>query len=157
MHFVEVQFKTQVMYHRMTTFYNATSTVPAPYLECLFRSAEVPAYSPAKKMIVRSSPVGVTRKPRDTVELLTAIRQIFGCIFHLHDLRYVHCDIRWSNIINYNGDWDLIDCEYTCHLDEMELLATRSKTMNRKAFFVLDENRPWDPGMNSLISTKWAC
>jgi hypothetical protein len=86
----------------------------------------------------------VDRKPDSAKELITAIKHICECLFSLHELGYFHCDVRWTNIIDFFGAWYLIDSEYACHRDERDLLATRSATTIKKRF-VMDTSKPWGP------------
>ncbi|CAI2200910.1 4931_t:CDS:1, partial [Funneliformis geosporum] len=61
---------------------------------------------------VTLAPVGVKRKPRTELEVKVAIRCILDALVALHELGYVHRDIRWDNILQLNDySWILIDLE----------------------------------------------
>lgn len=138
--FVEVEFTENELFERMQLFYNRSSTVPN--LEHLYVGPVGP-YTVNKRR-VRLVPVGVERRPETMLELIAAIKQIFNCLCCLHDLGYVHCDVRWSNIIVVFDNWFLIDCEYACSLTETSLLLTRSACTIKKRY-VLDVSAPWSP------------
>jgi len=139
--FAEVEFKDRCEFDRMRLFYNATAEVPHLEHTCVD-----PAFGPFSddKKRIRLVPVGVERKPDSVGELVTAIQHVCECLFRLHELGYYHCDVRWTNIIDFYGAWYLIDSEYACHRDERDLLATRSATTIKKRF-VLDPSKPWGP------------
>jgi hypothetical protein len=101
------------------------------------------AFNDTKRRI-RLQPVGVQRLPQTETEAVTVIKHIFQCLFKLHELGIVHCDIRWGNIIEAFKNWYLIDFEFACHRDEHQLLALRSAQTIR-AQFVLDRSQPWSP------------
>ncbi|CAI2197495.1 9914_t:CDS:2, partial [Funneliformis geosporum] len=62
--------------------------------------------------VVTLAPVGVKRKPRTELEVKIAIRCILDALVALHELGYVHRDIRWDNILQLNDySWILIDLE----------------------------------------------
>jgi hypothetical protein len=139
--FAEVQFNDRIEFNRMHAFYSKTSEVP--HLEHIYLDPVLGPFNIDKKR-VRLVPVGVQRKPATVKELTTSIKHVFECLFCLHDIGFMHCDIRWGNIIEFFGDWFLIDCEYACHMNETSLLATRSaKTIRQR--FVLDVSKPWNP------------
>ena len=140
--FAEVEFdKCFGLFERMCVFYKATTRVP--HLEHFYMGhLALGPFNPDKKRI-RLVPVGTERKPDSVDELITATKHILECLFSLHELGYFHCDVRWNNIIDYFGDWYLIDCEYACRFDEHELLASRSATIKKR--FVLDISKPWGP------------
>lgn len=131
--FVQIEYRDQQTFQRMVDFYKVTSGVP--HLE---QMSEVSS----RHYRISLTPVGVHRLPFDLSELFHAIRDITLCIFSLHDCGYVHCDVRWSNIITFNNQWFLIDCEYVCRLDDEGGLRSRSSIMKRK--YVRDNSKPWD-------------
>jgi len=131
--FAEVEFHNDVQFDRMRKFYTATAAVP--HLEHSM------AFNADKKRICLI-PVGVQRHPCNVIELVAAVKHIFECLFQLHGLGYVHCDIRWNNMIEVFGDWFVIDCEYACYVDEQDLLTTRASSTIKPAF-VLDMSKPW--------------
>jgi len=139
--FAEVEFGDTLVFQRMKAFYMATAKVAN--LEHFYIGPVMGPFTD-DKLRIRLVPVGVMRKPGTLDELCTAIKQILSCLFSLHEYRYVHCDIRWNNIIQVFGDWFLIDCEFACHLDELDLLTTRSSATIQKRF-VMDESKPWNP------------
>ena len=140
--FAEVEFKDRRDFDRMRLYYVATTGVP--HLEHTYFDDPVLGPFNDDKMRIRLVPVGVERKPNSGEELITAIKHICECLFSLHELGYFHCDVRWTNIIDFFGAWFLIDCEYACHRNERDLLATRSATTIKKRF-VLDTSKPWGP------------
>ena len=135
--FAEVQFNNHSQFDRMRLYYGATTAVP--HLEHTY----IDPFNETKRRI-RLVPVGVERKPASAKELITAIKHICECLFGLHKLGYYHCDVRWPNIIDFFGEWYLIDCEYACHKDEHNLLAIRSATTIKQRF-VMDTSKPWGP------------
>ena len=139
--FAEVEFKDRHDFDRMRLYYEATFAVP--HLEHTYIDPELGPFND-DKMRIRLVPVGLQRKPESANELITAIKHICECLFGLHMLGYFHCDVRWTNIIDFFGAWYLIDCEYACHRDERGLLATRSATTIKKRF-VMDTSKPWGP------------
>jgi hypothetical protein len=139
--FAEVEFKDRRDFDRMRLYYGATIRVP--HLEHTYIDPVLGPFNDDKKRI-RLVPVGVERKPDSVEELTTAIKHICECLFGLHELGYFHCDVRWTNIIDFFGAWYLIDCEYACHRDEPDLLAIRSATTIKKRF-VMDTSKPWGP------------
>jgi hypothetical protein len=140
MNFVEVELCSSEEFNRMRAFYEATSNVP--YLE---HTCKDPAYGPynCEENRIRLVPVGMARQPASAAELIHAIKSVCACLSHLHVLGYVHCDIRWPNVVVCFGEWVVIDCEYACHLEELMLLAARSLTI--KPRYVLDKTQPWTP------------
>jgi tRNA A-37 threonylcarbamoyl transferase component Bud32 len=139
LNFVEVEFKEDRTFNRMRLFYEATKNVP--HLEHPFIHPTLGAFNEEKNRI-RLVPVGVDRMPNSEEQLITAIKHICECLYSLHKLGYYHCDVRWSNIIEYFGEWYLIDSEYACSKNEHELRAIRSST-TIKSQYVLDTSKPW--------------
>ena len=139
--FAEVEFKDRRDFDRMRLYYGATTGVP--HLEHTYIDSVLGPFND-DKMRIRLVPVGVERKPDSVEELITAIKHICECLFGLHELGYFHCDVRWTNIIDFFGAWYLIDSEYACHRDEFDLLATRSATTIKKRF-VMDTSKQWGP------------
>jgi hypothetical protein len=129
--FVQVEYPDQQIYERMMEFYKATEHVPR--LEHLF-----PSLNQANHWRISLVPVGVQRFPFSLAELIIALQHITECLFALHELGYVHCDVRWGNIVIYNHQWDLIDCEFACKLDDVTTLAQRSTEISS----------PWDPSFD---------
>jgi hypothetical protein len=123
----------------MRLFHETTSEVP--YLE----KYVLPQLNPFddKNFRIRLTPVGVTRKPVSPNELTAAVKNICSCLFALHDVSYVHCNIRWPNIIEYFDKWIIIDCEYACLLTDAKSLPDRSSRI--KPYFVMDTSKPWSP------------
>lgn len=135
--FVQVQFRDDETYERMIEFYNHTSTVP--HLEHL---QEVSDHHHRIKLV----PVGVQRPPFNFVELITALKNITECLLQLHQCGYVHCDVRWSNLVFLNDSWYLIDCEYACKLTDTIALLDRSTKIRPK--YVLHPTSPWNPSFD---------
>ena len=113
---------SDIYFLRMRLFHDATYEVP--YLEKYVLSQF--NHFDDEIFRIRLIPVGVTRKPVSLNELTAAVKNICSCLFALHDLSYVHCDIRWPNIIECFDKWIIIDCEYACLLTDAESLADRS-------------------------------
>lgn len=134
--FAEIEFNDHEEYLRMREYYRKTAEVP------MLEHPYVNPFNDAKNRI-RLVPVGVERKPNSLDELEKAIKQICTCLLSLHELGYFHCDVRWNNIIEYFGDWYLIDSEYACHKNEHKLLAERSAHTIKKRF-VMDSSKPWN-------------
>lgn len=136
MQFVEVQFEFG-QYLRMRHFYASAAGVP--HLEHPIAGDD--AYNEASGRI-KLAPVGVNRQPSTLPELLKCVKDISSALFGLHERRLVHCDVQWSNIIEYFGDWYLIDCEYACSLaDDRAILASRSQ--NIRSSRVMDSTTGW--------------
>lgn len=136
--FVEIEHGSVNSFQRMKIFYNATKNVP--YLEHLYQQKDAVN---DRKLRIKLIPVGCLRMPKDIFELTAAIRNICECLIQLHRIGYVHCDIRWSNIVECNSEWILIDCEFACHLNESDLLMERSSETIRRTH-VKDPSKPWD-------------
>lgn len=136
-HFVQVEFRDDETYERMIEFYNDTSTVP--HLE---HKQDVPNNHRRIKLV----PVGVQRHPFNLVELITALKNVTECLLQLHLCGYVHCDVRWSNLVFLNDSWYLIDCEYACKLTDNMALLDRSTKIRPK--YVLNPTSPWNPSFD---------
>ena len=102
--FVEIEYNDYILFNRMCTFYKATENVSN--IEHLYRggSGEVGPFTYEKRR-VRLVPVGVARKPESVDELTLAIKQISMSLFGIHALGYVHCDVRWNNIVYAFDQW----------------------------------------------------
>jgi hypothetical protein len=138
MSYVEVQFETDQQYMRMRQFYQRTAGVP--YLEHMITGD---ACNDAYRRI-KLGPVGVNRLPLTLPELVKCVKDICTALFRIHGCRAMHCDVRWSNIIEYFGAWYLIDCEYACLFDDDgEVLAARSREMRQS--HVMDSTIGWTP------------
>lgn len=140
MTFVEIEYEDSNHHVRMQNFYNKTAAVP--HLEHLYQGGVGPFNE--NKQRIRLLLVGCDHKPSSAEELSTVIRHICKCLFELHALKYVHCDIRWNNIVDVFGEWYLIDCEYACSINESELLVRRSAETCHKRY-VLNSSKPWCP------------
>jgi len=133
--FAEVQFRDKAVFKRMLSFYKSTADVP--HLEHLYQAENT------SKSRIKLVPVGCSRLPTTLIELTTAVRNIFDCLQQLHKKGFVHCDIRWSNVVEYFSEWFVIDCEYACSLVDRKLLVERStQTIRQK--YVKDPSKPWD-------------
>lgn len=107
LHFAEVEYPSADMHNRMIDFYQATARVP--HLEHMYADPN------ALRRRIKVGPVGVNRMPIDLPELLQCVKNISDALLGLHRARWMHCDVRWSNIIEHFGEWILIDCEYACN------------------------------------------
>ena len=92
---------------------------------------------------IRLSPVGVERRPKSIDELCTAMRHVLICIRSLHKKAgYLHCDLRWPNIILVGSEWYVID--YTESIANNASLKDRLAVSSR----IIEENNfdsalPW--------------
>jgi hypothetical protein len=136
----EIELGTAELFNRMREIYTATKEAKVTHMEHL----RLDNVFNEKKRRIRLQPVGIQRLPQTETEAITVIKHIFHCLFKLHALGIVHCDIRWGNIIEAFENWYLIDFEFACRLDEHQLLALRSAQTIR-AQFVLDRSQPWSP------------
>ena len=138
MQFVEVQFQSIHQYTRMRQFYQLAARVP--HLEGMIAGNACNDQSQSIKL----APVGVNRLPLTLSELVKCVKDICSALFGLHALRTMHCDVRWSNIIEYFGDWYLIDCEYACNLsDDSSVLAARCEVIRQS--HVMNSTIGWTP------------
>lgn len=113
-------------YTHMKTYYQKTAGIN--YLEHMrFDNGFNDTKSRMKQV-----PVGVEILPVNIIELISATRHISTCITMLHNVSSCHCDIRWSNIIQYYGEWYLIDSEFACHFIEIDLLRETSSRIKQK-------------------------
>ena len=127
----------------MHLYYGATIAVP--HLEHAYIDP-VLGPSNADKKRIRLVPVGVERHPalHDSAnELIAAIKHKCECRFGLHELSYCHNDVCCTNIIDFFGAWYLLNCEYACHRDECDLLATPATAIKKR--FVMDTSKPSGP------------
>ncbi|KAF0453620.1 hypothetical protein F8M41_001711 [Gigaspora margarita] len=61
---------------------------------------------------VNLAPLGVSRKPKTEQEVKVAISCVLDALVDLHELGYVHRDVRWPNILKLtDNNWMLIDLE----------------------------------------------
>ena len=137
----ENEYQSEETYERMVSFYKATAHIPN--LEHLYAGAG-PALSPYEYRI-KLQPVGVHRKPNTLPELITCLQNITRALAALHAMKFYHCDVRWSNIIECFGEWYLIDCEYACSEANGDALL-RARAAHIRPRFVLDTTAPWSPG-----------
>jgi hypothetical protein len=130
----EIKFPDDpVLYKRMRKFYKKTKDVP--FIEHMRKIDQT-------QNRICLTPLGIVRRPSNPEELRVAFRHICTAVFGLHDHHYLHCDIRWSNIVDAYGSWTLIDCEYACHMDEKVLRLERSNII--KGAYVLQQSQEWD-------------
>ena len=60
-------------------------------------------------------PVGANRPPHTPRELVFALYHALSAVLALHDIGYIHTDIRWSNmVITMERTWSLIDFTRFC-------------------------------------------
>jgi hypothetical protein len=106
-HFVEKTYLnfTQTEKDRVLAFYRESTA--APFLEKLTQNTIKDG-----KLKLYLTPVGLQRLPTTEKELGHAIYCIAAALSALHQVKWMHNDIRWPNIVLYRGDWVLIDCEY---------------------------------------------
>jgi hypothetical protein len=102
----EIELGTAELFNRMRKIYTATNEAKVTHMEHL-RLDNV--FNETKRRI-RLQPVGIQRLPQTETEAITVIKHIFHCLFKLHALGIVHCDIRWLGQY-YRGFWRLVsDC-----------------------------------------------
>ncbi len=131
----EIRLNDPDIFHHMIQFYNATKDIR--FIEHMIKSD-------ANKNRICLTPLGIMRFPATPDEVRIALTHICTAVFALHDLNYLHCDLRWSNIVEAYGSWTLIDCEYACHMDDSDrdLRLERSRVIKRN--FVLHQSQEWD-------------
>ena len=76
--------------------------------------------------ILYLGPLGLSRQPRTLNELKRAMLCISTAVFGIHQCGYVHTDIRWSNIVQVDDGWVLIDCYDACELTDCDGLRQRA-------------------------------
>ena len=59
-----------------------------------------------KKRHVTLSPVGGIAAPENVHQLLTALRDILKALVALHAIDIMHRDLRWNNVLKYQGEDD---------------------------------------------------
>lgn len=136
----EIELKDAALYGRLCDIYDTTLTAHVTHMEHLHQGRH--PFNHVKHRI-SLQPVGIQRRPTQA-EAITAITHIFQCLFQLHAVGIVHCDIRWGNVIEAFGEWYLIDFEFACRLNEEQLLSIRSAETIR-AKHVLNQSLPWSP------------
>ena len=58
---------------------------------------------------VSLQPVGICVTPSDERQLLSALKDILLALKHLHAMKVMHRDVRWSNVMQKDKKWFLID------------------------------------------------
>lgn len=94
-------------------------------------------------LTIRLGPVGIQVKPRSIEEARTAFRHVMRCMLALHKkAQYMHCDLRWPNIILVGTKWFVIDCTECIAINapENDLIAV-SQSINESYNFCPD--LPW--------------
>jgi hypothetical protein len=97
--FAEVEFPVNHTYERMKAFYTKTATISN--LEHLFQGPSGPWNNTLRR--VKLLLVGLERLPSTVEELVAAVKTIYTCLFALFKSNYVHCDVRWANIVEVLG------------------------------------------------------
>lgn len=98
-------------YQSMKTLYTTLSYHGIPHIE--LPTGKEP-YDDMKK-IIRLGPVGIQGKPRSTEEVQITFRHMMRCMRALHKkAEYLHCDLRWPNVIVAGTKWYVIDCTRVC-------------------------------------------
>ena len=132
---VEVEYTNVDKFNYMLQFYKVMRDNNVPNLEF------VDSYNESKQVLYLK-PVGIRYVPKNVVELKEALNHLYSCITGMHTSGYVHCDIRWANIICYFDRWYLIDCTEAVLLSNNEGLLAASKQYALTQF-VFDDNKPW--------------
>jgi hypothetical protein len=138
--YVEHQFEEKEKYQEMKNFYVKLGELRIPFVEHLYSRDPFDD----TKRIIRLQPVGDSRCPKTIDELRSALRCVYRFMRQLHDAGFMHCDIRWPNIVWVWGQWFVIDCTEAIRCDaEPSKLLERPKTM--KESYVFDTEKPWSP------------
>lgn len=122
------------------------ATRDVPYKERLFvpdaRNNEH-SYDDQKKLF-RLIPVGIQRQPDSVEEMRCCLICILTCLDALHRVGYVHCDIRWSNIIFHKENWYLVDCTSAQSLKDEEGLR-KNIVKQIKSRYIFQSETEWTP------------
>ena len=119
---VQVTCPNMIKFQFLKEFYQKCGQVP--FLERLSEADN-------KKLRLTLVPLGLSHKPTTVVQFRRAIICIATALFALHELGYVHTDIRWSNIVLLNNDdWMLIDCYEVCLLSDNAALMSCAAARN---------------------------
>jgi serine/threonine protein kinase len=133
------------LYNHLKTMY--IDCFDVPFMEKLYNfpmvndRQELPFVD--TKRILRFSPVGMLRMPANVAEIKKCLICLLICLSEFHKRNYVHCDIRWTNIIVFHGDWYLIDFTYAKKLDDAVGLLSVTDIIREK--YVMKKNEPWNP------------
>lgn len=96
---------------RLEAFFRRLAAV-SPHPDCMELPQSIDRVD-SNTLQVTMTPVGIMRKPINKQEFLNFLRCILNALVILCSLGYVHCDLRWSNIIAertpHRGHWYLID------------------------------------------------
>lgn len=135
--FVENKFSLPEYAHRyefLKTMYQRTDTIP--HKEKLFSSPtdDTQAFVD-KQRVIRLHPIGIRKLPDNVHDGKECLRSIVDCMSQVHAAGYVHCDIRWPNILYANGDWILIDFTLAQALDDPISLAEISGLVREEYMF----------------------
>ncbi len=142
--YVEIQYSISnpKRYKFLKAMYNKTKEIP--FKETLVQIKE--SQFDDSSLIIRLLPVGISREPKTISELKKCLVCILTCLIQFHAAGYVHCDIRWKNIIKYQEDWYLIDFEYAVSLRDEAGLKAISGIINHE--FVRSKLEKWDPSFD---------
>ena len=116
------------------------------YLDChdvvgLERMQEMKPYAP-KILFVGTTPFGVTRKPCDVEECHIALMQLAETVHCMHVKNWLHCDIRWTNVIfdPLSRRWILIDPEFAFYLGKISKADKKDWTSYHRSLIHLRED-----------------
>jgi hypothetical protein len=136
--YVEHRFDEVEKYDEMKEFYSTLQELRVPHVESLY---EEKPFDDVKR-IIRLQPVGVERTPNTIEELRSSLRCVYLFLQRLHAAGFMHCDIRWSNIVWVWGQWFVIDCTEAIRCDaEPSKLVEKSKKI--RGTYVFDTEGPW--------------
>jgi hypothetical protein len=138
--YVENQYHDTKKYQEMKDFYKRMKELKLPFVErAVHKNKE--AFNDVQ-LTIRLKPVGVQCTPRTVAELRQALKCIFSFVRSFHHAGYMHCDIRWSNIVKVGDDWYVIDCTEFSHRED-EPAKRLQKSLKINEAYVFSTERPW--------------
>jgi hypothetical protein len=148
-YFIVEATQTKKRICELKKFYNDTYG-RVPHMEQLYKKASSKLHPQGfgkerrpEELKIYLKPVGQVRKPRNRQEMKSMLLSILHCLKHLHGLEYLHCDIRWPNVICSHGSWYLIDCyDFCCMSDIPRRTSLKSA---RRALMLLSSSSLWEP------------
>lgn len=129
----------QTLYQFLKQMY--TNTQHIPHKEKLVENLD--SQFDDTQRIIRLYPVGRVRKPQSIAEMKSCLFSVIECLEQFHLAGYVHCDIRWDNIIFCNNEWSLIDftlCKQITDIAGLNEIASKIRPG-----FTFGGQGPWSP------------
>jgi hypothetical protein len=125
----KLRFSTSNEFEYFKTYYCTTKDVP--FLENLVDYSN--SNQPFNDLNFEKNlqPIGISQKPKTINDLIKALQCILRCLRGLHACGYVHCDVRWSNVIAVDDDWYVIDSVEATRLDDVASLMAKSRTLKQ--------------------------